>query len=162
MTNSTIKPKIGECCDCPEGSKPQYLTAKRCSFHYKIFRANVNAEKNKDKPKKAPSKIARFSARRKKESPKYTKDRIQFLAQPENSKCFIEGCNNKADTVEHSMGRRGFADQWARDNNISLYLDVRFWRPCCNYHNLELERDSELSEKYQLSKISGKQKIIKR
>ena len=51
------------------------------------------------------------------------------------------------------MGRKGFADQWAKDNNISLYLDERFWKPCCLAHNLELENNPELSKKYQLSKI---------
>ncbi|WP_347219335.1 hypothetical protein [Chryseobacterium sp.] len=162
MTNSTIKPKIGECCDCPAGSKPQYLTAKRCAFHYKVYRNKISTLKTKDKAEKVRKPIPRVSKKRQKESRQYTIKRLQFLAQPGNQRCFIEGCNNRADTVEHSMGRRGFADQWARDNNISLYLDVRFWRPCCNFHNLELERDSELSEKYQLSKISGKQKIIKR
>ncbi|AZA75888.1 hypothetical protein EG358_07125 [Chryseobacterium indoltheticum] len=110
------------------------------------------------KPKKA---IPKVSAKRKIENPQYTIKRLQFLAQPENLRCFIEGCNKRADTVEHTMGRKGFADQWARDNNISLYLDVRFWKPCCNDHNLELERNPELSQKYQLSKISGNAKIQK-
>lgn len=105
--------------------------------------------------------IPKFSEKRKIENPKYTIERLRFLAQPENFRCFIDGCNSRADTIEHIMGRKGYADQWARDNKITLYLDVRYWRPCCNFHNLELERNSELSEKYQISKISGKQKIIK-
>lgn len=162
MYNSTIKPKRGQCVDCPEGSSEKYLIAGRCDPHYKIHRANISAEKNKDNPKSKPKEIPKQSAKRKKENPKYTVLRLQFLAIPGNQRCFIDGCNKRADTVEHIMGRKGFADQWARDNNISLYLDVRFWKPCCNDHNLELERNSELSEKYQLSKISGKQKIIKR
>ncbi|WP_278494881.1 hypothetical protein [Chryseobacterium arthrosphaerae] len=163
MINSTIKPKFGQCCDCPPGTPDQRITAGRCNkYHYKLFRANVNAEKNKYKEKPEKKAIPKFSAQRKKENPKYTIERLRFLAQPGNQRCFIEGCNSRADTIEHTMGRRGYADQWARDNNISLLLDVRFWKPCCNFHNLELERDSELSEKYQLSKISGKQKIIKK
>ncbi|SIR25087.1 hypothetical protein [Chryseobacterium indoltheticum] len=160
MINSTIKPKRGQCLDCPPGTE-NYLTAKRCEHHYKIHRALVNAEKNKDKLQKPKKAIPKVSAKRKIENPQYTIKRLQFLAQPENLRCFIEGCNKRADTVEHTMGRKGFADQWARDNNISLYLDVRFWKPCCNDHNLELERNPELSQKYQLSKISGNAKIQK-
>ena len=34
-------------------------------------------------------------------------------------------------------------------------------QPCCNFHNLELERNPELSQKYQLSKITGKEKLKK-
>ena len=56
------------------------------------------------------------------------------------------------------MGRVGYADDWARDNKISLYLDIRFWKPCCLAHNLELENNPELSKKYQLSKIHGGKK----
>ena len=88
----------------------------------------------------------------------YKSERIKFLSLPENKICFIDGCNKLADTIEHIMKRKGFADKWAKDNNISLYLDQRFWKPCCNAHNLELENNSELSKKYQYSNISGKKK----
>lgn len=144
--NSTIKIKTGICVDCGPGSKEQLLTAKRCTFHYWNYRASLKPVKIKDIGKPIP----KVSAKRKIENREYTIKRLQFLAQPENLKCFIEGCNSKADTIEHSHGRIG-----------KNFLDVTTWRPCCNYHNLELERNSELSEKYQISKISGKQKIIK-
>lgn len=157
MSNSTIKQKVGICIDCPSNSKEQPLTAKRCSTHYWNYRASLKPVKIKDIGKPIP----KVSKKRKIENTQYTIKRLQFLAQPENLRCFIEGCNKRADTVEHTMGRKGFADQWARDNNISLYLDVRFWKPCCNDHNLELERNPELSQKYQLSKISGNAKIQK-
>lgn len=174
MTNSTIKNKKGVCLDCPPGSSEKYLIAKRCQSHYKTYRAKINAEKKEEKEKavepdpeaenvvKKAKGINKVSKKRQKENRKYLIDRLQFLAQPGNQRCFIEGCNNRADTIEHTMGRKGYADQWARDNNITLLLDIRFWKPCCNFHNLELERNSDLSEKYQLSKISGKKKIIKR
>lgn len=157
MSNSTIKQKVGICIDCPSNSKEQPLTAKRCSTHYWNYRASLKPVKIKD----IGQPIPKVSKKRKIENTQYTIKRLQFLAQPENLRCFIEGCNKRADTVEHTMGRKGFADQWARDNNISLYLDVRFWKPCCNDHNLELERNPELSQKYQLSKISGNAKIQK-
>ncbi len=80
---------------------------------------------------------------------------------PQNKVCFIGGCGKLSTTVEHTKGRKGFADDWARDNKISLYLDVRFWRGCCHKHNLELERNSKLSHTYQLSKIHNGKKIKK-
>lgn len=151
MTNSTIKTKIGQCLDCPTGTKDQPIIAKRCQKHYKIHRANICKEKNKGNENKRIKPIPRVSERRKRENREYTIKRLQFLAQPGNQRCFIEGCNNRADTIEHTAGR------WGKN-----YLDISTWKPCCNFHNLELERDSELSEKYQVSKISGKQKIIKK
>lgn len=136
-----IKPKKGTCIDCPEGSPDKKLIAKRCVYHYWQNRKKSNGSKP----------ISKVSPKRKKENREYTIKRLQFLAQPGNQRCFIEGCNNRADTIEHTAGR------WGKN-----YLDISTWRPCCNFHNLELERNSELSEKYQISKISGKQKIIKK
>lgn len=53
---SSIKPKIIPCIDCVEqgDNEPKPTTAKRCEYHYKIFRAKVNAEKAKSKSIKKP------------------------------------------------------------------------------------------------------------
>src|SRR5687768_15372187 len=34
-----------------------------------------------------------------------------------------------ATQVHHMQGRVGYADEWARENNIPLLLDERFWLP---------------------------------
>lgn len=141
-----IKQKIGKCSECEPDAPEQPLIAGKCQRHYWQFRS-TKWKKSEPKERKP---IPKFSKKREKENREYTIKRLQFLAQPENLRCFIEGCNNKADTIEHSAGRIG-----------KNFLDVTTWRPCCNFHNLELERNSELSEKYQVSKISGKQKIMK-
>lgn len=91
--------------------------------------------------------------------PVYSKLREEFLAKPENQQCFIEGCYNPAESVEHLRGRKGYYDDWARENKITLYLDVRFWAPCCLSCNLELERNPELSKQYQLSKLHKGKKL---
>jgi hypothetical protein len=148
------QPKTHKNCQNPECGKEFKLyktTDKFCSF---------KCAKDCEKEKK-PKTIYIIPQRSKKkivEDAKYTVQRIKFLAKPENQKCFIEGCNKRADTIEHSAGRKGFYDDWARDNGITLYLDERFWKPCCNAHNLEMENNSELSKKYQLSKIHGGKK----
>lgn len=110
-------------------------------------------------PKKPKKRINYLSEKRKKESKAYTVKRLRFLSQPENFTCFIDGCNNRANTIEHIKGRIGFADDFARENNISLYLDERFWRPCCISCNLDLENNSELSRKHQLSKLHVGKKL---
>lgn len=104
-------------------------------------------------------KIRRESVKRQKESKIYSKRRIEFLDLPENKTCFVDDCNKRSTTIEHQKGRKGFADEWARNEGISLYLDERFWKGCCHGHNLEFERNPELSKKYQLSQIHDGKKI---
>lgn len=105
-----------------------------------------------------PKRINKVSKKRQEDNEIYNVIRKEFLSKPYNQFCFIEGCNKQANTVEHSMGRVGYADTWARENGITLFLDVRFWKPCCLEHNLELENNPELSKKYQLSRIHGGKK----
>ena len=141
-----IKQKIGKCSECEQSAPEQPLIAGKCQRHYWQFRS-TKWKKSEPKEKKP---IPKFSKKREKENREYTIKRLQFLAQPENQRCFIEGCTNRAEGIEHAAGR------WGKN-----FLDVSTWRPCCNYHNLELERNPELSQKYQLSKITGKEKIKK-
>lgn len=108
---------------------------------------------------KNPKRIKPISDKRTVENVIYNEQKEIFFANPKNQQCFIDGCYNPATTVEHSAGRKGYYDDWARENGISLFLDVRFWRPCCVEHNFELETNSELSKKYQLSKIHGGKKL---
>lgn len=110
---------------------------------------------SKPKPKKKP--IKKVSDKRKELNVIYEKVRIEVLSEAK-FKCFIDGCTNVANTVEHLMKRKGFADQWAKDNNIPLLIDKRYLRACCIWHNGELERNTELSKQYQYSNVSGKKK----
>lgn len=105
-----------------------------------------------------PKRVNQVSKKRQEDNEIYKVIRLEFLSKEYNKKCFIEGCNKQATTIEHTRGRVGYADDWARENGITLFLDVRFWKPCCLEHNLELERNPELSKKYQLSKIHGGKK----
>lgn len=143
MKNSTIKVKEFGICDdkdCENQFKKYRTTDKYCSPKC--------ASKNAKQPKeKKVYQIPKVSKKRKVEMLQYSVLRTEFLAKPENRICFIDGCNKKANTIEHRAGR-----------GIN-YLNVETWAGCCLEHNLELENNPELSKKYQLSKISGKEKI---
>lgn len=102
-------------------------------------------------------KIPKVSGKRQLLIPVYQTIRIEVLTEA-NFKCFIDGCTNVANTIEHTRGRVGYADEWARENNITLYIDKRFLKACCFHHNGELENNPELSKEYQLSKIHGGKK----
>lgn len=52
-----------------------------------------------------------------------------------NPYCQIEVkgiCTEQATEVHHSAGRIGYYDEWARQNNISLLLDIRFFKSGCS------------------------------
>ena len=101
--------------------------------------------------------IPKVSEKRKIINKIYETVRIEVLTEAK-FKCFIDGCINVVNTIEHTAGRLGFYDDWARDNNIPLIIDKRFLKACCLHHNGELENNPELSRKYQLSKIHGGEK----
>ena len=70
-----------------------------------------------------PKKIKQVSDKRKEDNEIYSVMRKQFL-----EKFPICPITNKPTTdIHHKKGRIGFADDWARYNDISLFLDVRFW-----------------------------------
>lgn len=55
----------------------------------------------------------------------YLKKRKVFLALPENKLCPVN--KRPTDQIHHKMGRIGFADSWARLNNVPLLIDERFF-----------------------------------
>ncbi|MDR2223591.1 MAG: hypothetical protein LBE34_12805 [Flavobacteriaceae bacterium] len=136
------KPKT---CKCGKEFKQYNSLQKYCSYSCQSKYAK-------------PKRVNKVSKKRQEDNEIYSVIRKEFLSKEYNQICFIEGCNKQANTVEHSIGRIGYADDWARENGITLFLDVRFWKPCCLEHNLELENNPELSKKYQLSKIHGGKK----
>jgi len=72
--------------------------------------------------KRKPVKIKRFSAKRQKEESIYSREGPKFL---EGKTCPITG--GPAEQIHHKKGRRGYADEWARQNGITLLNDKRFW-----------------------------------
>lgn len=108
------------------------------------------------KEKKKYKHINKVSKKRQEEIEIYTIMRRRFLEK--FPICFIENCYAPATTIEHLMGRQGYADQWARDNDISLFLDIRYWAPCCLHHNLELVTNPQLNKEYSYGRTHGKRK----
>jgi len=117
-----------------------------------ISRASNQLKRTPLKPNTKP--IAKRAKKAAKYDRQYTIVKLQVLAEAKYI-CFIEGCTRKADTIEHQRGRQWniYFDDWARENDIPLLIDKRWLKPCCAFHNGELERNTELSHKYQLSKI---------
>lgn len=142
--------------DCNNEFRQSSTLQKYCSF------SCLKAHGKSTPPKKTKKQINPIGKKQLVRNLQYSADRKVFLGKPENKICFIEGCNKPANTVEHTKGRKGYADEWARENKVWLLNDVRFWKPCCAEHNSELENNPELSHKYQLSKLhNGKKGDLK-
>lgn len=131
-----------KCKICGKEFSPFKTTDRYCSF--KCAKSDMNP-----KPKKV-YRIKPQSEKRVKENREYMNRRKEFLSRPENRFCFVDDCTNRANTIEHTKGRLA-----------SNFLDESTWMPCCNFHNLEFERNPEMSKKYQLSKFHEGKKIEK-
>lgn len=153
------KPKEKPCANpaCDNMFTPRFKSTERtcCYDCERAFQATKPKKENKHYT------IPKFSKKRSKENKVYTGRRIVFLSKEENKFCKIKGptCTILSTTIEHSMGRKGYANEEKRADGISLYLDEDYWLPACSCCNVELEDNPELSKKHQLSKIHGGKKI---
>lgn len=116
-----MEPKLKKCADkeCENEFKQYNSLQKFCS------QKCLNKNKKVDLKLKSPKPIKKVSDKRKLEDIIYRSERIKFLSLPENQICPITG--QKTTQIHHKMKRRGYADDWARENKVSLYLDKRFW-----------------------------------
>lgn len=63
---------------------------------------------------------------------RYNKKRFTWLRGKKCLATFPHECTkDKELTVHHMQSRIGFADEYARENDIPLLLDERFWFPVC-------------------------------
>jgi hypothetical protein len=56
-----------------------------------------------------------------------------------------------ATEIHHMMGRVGFADEWARENDMPLMLDERFWLPVSHEAHVKITNDSKWAWENQYS-----------
>ena len=85
--------------------------------------------------------IRKKSVKRQAQELQYLSDRIIFLSKPENKICPVTG--QPATEIHHVRKRRGYADEWARLNNIPLLLDQRFWLAVSRDGHNEIEDNPE-------------------
>lgn len=108
MRNSRIKLKMGVCPECPDGSEPKPLIAKKCEIHYW-------------QGKKVGHVIAKKSENQKERDKRYKPIRDRFiLAHP---KCMIirDDCTIRATEVHHPEGKIG-----------ELYFDDSIFVAACH------------------------------
>ena len=103
------------------------------------------AERMKAPEPSAP--IAKVSEKQGKLLAQYTKKKAKWI---KGKKCAV---NPKvmAENVHHMMGKVGYADEWARENEMPLLLDERFWLPVSREAHQKITDDSEWAWENQYS-----------
>lgn len=149
-----IPPKIGKCKACPPNAPDQPLIGGFCNNHYWEDNRRKNAAKNANKPKKPQKPIPKKSKKKTVEDLQYNVLRIEFLGKKENQKCPITG--KPTTDIHHKKGRVGYADEWARDNKVSLTLDTRYWVALSREGHKQVENNPEWAKEngYSLSRLA--------
>lgn len=115
----TPKEKI---CICGNAFIKYNSLQKYCSINCEIKQTN---KESNSKTKKLKKPIRKISVKQQELNKKYYKIRAEFLSDTNNQICPITF--QKTTDVHHKKGRKGFADNWAKENNIPLIIDVRFF-----------------------------------
>lgn len=121
MKRTPIKVKTHANCrysECGKEFRKFKTTDKYCCREHEIADKGF-PEKKKSKP------IPKVSDKRKALNEQYSILRKEFLSKPENRICPVT--KKPTTEVHHKAGRVGFADEWARLNNIPLLIDVRYF-----------------------------------
>lgn len=117
-----IKVKINSICDdseCTNEFIKFRTTDKYCSW-------TCQNKNSKSKSKKKLYKIPKVSKKQKTALAEYFKVRADFMNGLDSIICPVYP-NKTVTDVHHKKGKEGFADEWAKENNIPLLIDVRYF-----------------------------------
>ena len=145
----------------------EFKKCKVCGTEFKMYRTtdkycSGKCQMKDKKPnlqlKSLYKPIKQVSEKRKLEDIIYKSERIKFLSLPENQKCPVTG--EQTTQIHHVLKRRGYADEWARENKVSLYLDKRFWLAVSHKGHEKIENNPEWAYEQGFS-IRSNQKLDK-
>ncbi len=108
---------MAKCCLADGCNNPRW--AKGYCLYHQYLRDDFKKKRIKSYTKKSSYQIRKYNVKRR----IYLKD---------NPVCEVKGCWNRSTNIHHKAGRRGYADQWARDNKIQLVQDERYFMACCD------------------------------
>jgi uncharacterized Zn finger protein (UPF0148 family) len=112
--------------------------------------ASCGAAHRKAERMKAPEQgkpIEKASVNMKGKLGKYAGKKARWI---KGKKCAVYP-SQPATEIHHMMGRVGFADEWARENDMPLMLDERFWLPVSHEAHVKITNDSKWAWENQYS-----------
>jgi len=87
--------------------------------------AHAIRKAERQKPPKAQKLIAKVSGKQAKKVIDYSARKARFI-KGKRCKVYPE---LQAEDIHHMMGKVGYADEWARENDVTLLIDERYWLP---------------------------------
>lgn len=140
-------PEIGLCASCAAAlRKAERQTVKDSA------KREAALQRQKEKKKQA-SPIPKVSGKMSSLLTQYSHKKTKWIA---GKRCAVYP-DSPATTVHHIRGRVGFADLWARENNIPLLLDERFWIACSikGHKFIEDNRDWAISKGFTIPRSTN-------
>ncbi len=101
------------------------------------------ADKLASRPLKIPKPIPKRSKKMVSEMAEYLAESRPWLV----GKMCVVYPELPATQVHHSKGREGYADNWARDHNITLLHDKRWWKPVSDDGHKKIEAKRAWAER---------------
>lgn len=121
-------------CEVAPIENPDTMLCASCSAaDRKLARKAVSVIARETKKKEY--KIPKMSGKMAKAIPEYSAKKQKWI----KGKMCVVFPHLKAEDVHHSAGRQGYADDWARENHITLLMDERFWIPVSRKGHVEVE-----------------------
>lgn len=136
---------------CENEFKPYYSTEKYCSVLCAIESKEASEKRKKRARIKRKAYISPISKKRQVLNSKYSVARAEFLEKKENKKCPIT--NEDATEIHHIKGRTGYADNWARENNVPLLIDKRYFLAVSRKGHRLIEENPEWAKKQGYSEV---------
>ena len=135
--------------DCTVVFKLYRTTDKYCSYECKKNNTTPTKSKNYTIPKQSKKMAALM--------PRYYKIRADFMNALDSQDCPVYPDKSISD-VHHKKGRSpdAYADDWARENNIPLLLDVRFFLAVSRYGHDYIEANPKWAKEmgYSLDRLT--------
>ena len=142
-----IKEKICKDPDCDNTFKQYNSLQKYCSY-------SCDLKNKKEKLRVSPKRIRKISSKQSKLLQRYVKIRAEFLSQPENKYCPVTGLRTME--IHHKMGKIGFADDWAREFDVPLLIDERYFLGVNRIGHNKIEANPEWAYKNNYSEKRNK------
>lgn len=120
-----MKTKAKEKTCATEGCDVKFTPRFRTTEKYCSLSCYYADKKHKEGFPLYSAPLNKKSKKRQKEDRVYSKKRKVFMEDPVNQICPVKGI--RTTEVHHQMGRVGYADEEARMNGITLFLDERYW-----------------------------------
>jgi len=120
-----------------------------CKWHQWMRKDKSFTPLKRNPLKRSGKPIRKVSVKRKGQLDIYSPLSKEYLIK--HPVCEVYDCNNPSNQVHHKKGRdhNTFEDQWARDNNLSLLCDIRFFMACCGCcHPKRIHENPEWSYKH--------------